>query len=464
MKAKQKLTGKYGELLDPSSMNTFRTSLEGELLTSDSPDYDEVRKVWNGMIDRRPILIVRCANAKDVIKAMNFARQHNLTVSVRGGGHNVAGNAVCEGGLMIDLSLMKEVHVDTENRTVIAEPGLTWSEVDKETQSFGLATTGGSVSHTGISGLTLGGGLGWLMVKCGLTCDNLVSADVVTADGSLLKASKEENSDLFWAIRGGGGNFGIVTSFTYKLHEVGPDILGGMILYSIAHAKEVLSFYRDYVQEKPNDLTAFACLLTTPDCTPAVAILIGWFGALKDGEQYLKQVRNFAPPIADFTGQIPYHQLQTLFDESTPFGLRRYWKSGYFTELNDKLIETILKHNATKPSPLSPVLFFHMHGVAAEVNPDETAFGLRQKQWDIDIISQWTDPSEDENQIKWTRDFWNDIEPLSNGVYVNHLDSDDGASRVRAAYGNNYERLVTLKNKYDPQNIFHFNNNIEPTV
>ncbi|GAB3639612.1 FAD-binding oxidoreductase [Spirosoma arcticum] len=439
------------------------TTFNGPLLRPGEDGYDQARAVWNGMIDKCPALIARCTNAADVVSSIRFAQTHHLLVSVRGGGHNVAGNAVCADGLMIDLSPMKAIRVDVVNRTVRAEAGVLWSELDQATQQHGLATTGGTVSHTGIAGLTLGGGLGWLMGRHGLTCDNLLSVDIVTADGALLTASETQHEDLFWAVRGGGGNFGIVTSFTYQLHSVGPTILGGMVLYPQSQAKEVLRFYRDFARNTSDELMIFAALLNTPDGMPVIALIVGWFGPLAEGEQHLKPLRDFGTPLADLIAEVPYTQHQTLFDAATPHGIHRYWKSGNLPEIEDSLIDVIIEQAARQPSPYSFILFFHMKGVAARVDSAKTAFGLREDQWDFDIVSQWTDPAENQVNIDWTRTFWNQVEPYTKGVYVNHLGGEDEATRVRAAYGPNYERLVALKTKYDPQNFFRLNNNIVPS-
>ena len=344
-----------------------------------------------------------------------------------------------------------------------AEAGLTWAEFDRETQSVGLATTGGTVSHTGIAGLALGGGFGWLMGKYGLTCDNLLSVELVTADGQLRTANATENPELFWAVRGGGGNFGVVTSFEFQLHPVGPNVLGGMVLYPLEQAREVLHFYRDYAEKTPEDLTAFAALMTQPDGNPVVAILVGWFGSLEEGLEQLKPLRQFGQPLADTVKQMSYCQLQSMLDDGAPFGWCRYWKTGYFKEISDKLIETVLDYAQRKTSPLTAMFFSHLHGAVARVSPEATAFGLRESQWDFDISTQWTEPTEADQHIAWTRDFWKAIEPFSQGVYVNYLDSDEGNSRVRAAYGGNYDRLVVVKRKYDPHNLFRHNNNIPLT-
>ena len=448
--------------LTSDAIAKLQANFNGTLLRPGNDDYEQARRVWNGMIDKCPALIARCTGAADVAQAVRFAQTHNLLVSVRGGGHNVAGNAVCDDGLMIDLSPMKGIQVDTDNRTVRAEAGVLWSELDAATQQHGLATTGGTVSHTGIAGLTLGGGLGWLMSKHGLTCDNLLSVEMVRATGETLTASETENEDLFWAVRGGGGNFGIVTAFTYRLHPIGPTILGGMILYPMEQARDVLKFYRTFARSTPDDLIVFAVLMTTPDGLPVVALLAGWFGPLAEGEHYLKPLRSFGTPLADLIGEVPYVQHQTIFDAATPHGMPRYWKSGNLLDIEDGFIEVVLDGAARQTSPYSFILFFHIKGVAARVDPQKTAFGLREDQWDFDIVAQWTDPAENQTHIDWVRTFWNQVEPHTKGVYVNHLGGEEEATRVRSAYGANYERLVTLKTKYDPDNFFRLNNNIAP--
>jgi FAD/FMN-containing dehydrogenase len=453
-----------GTTIDDAALEAFKASLRGELLRPGDPGYDDARKVWNGMIDKRPALIARCTGVADIIDAVNFARTNELLVSVRGGGHNITGNAVCDGGLMIDLSRMQSVRVDPVKRTARAEAGLTWGEYNRETQAFGLASTGGVVSTTGIAGLTLGGGLGWLMGKHGLSCDNLLSADMVTADGQFLTASASEHPDLFWGLRGGGGNFGVVTSFEYRLHPVGP-VLAGMVLHPMANAKDVLRFYREYARSAPDELTAFAALMTSPEGAPVVAIVVGYIGPMAEGERLVAPVRKFGSPIADTIGPTSYVQLNTMFDAAFPYGgVQRYWKSSFLKHLGDDVLEILVDRAATMPSPMSMVGFFHVHGAASRVHPDETAFGLRDDQWDYDIISQWQDPGESERHIRWTREFWTAVEPFATGeVYVNHLDAEEG-TRIRAAYGKNYERLVALKNTYDPTNLFRLNQNIKPTV
>ncbi len=451
-------------ILEDAAVQHFAAELRGPLLRPGDGEYDAARVVWNGMIDRRPALIARCVGVADVIAAVRFARTQGILVSVRGGGHNITGNAVCEGGLMIDLSPMKSVRVDLVNQTARAEAGLTWGEFNRETQVFGLATTGGVVSTTGIAGLTLGGGLGWLMGKRGLSCDNLISADIVTADGQFLTASAERNPDLFWGLRGGGGNFGVVTSFEYRLHPVGP-VLAGMVVHPIEKAREVLRFYRDFCRSCPDEMLAAAALMTSQEGMPIAVIVASYIGNIEEGEKLMAPLRSFGSPLADTIAPTSYVALNSLFDAAFPYGsVQRYWKSSFLKELDDDMIEVVLARSAKFLSPMSNVMFFHLRGAAARVDKDATAFGLRDDQWDYDVISQWTDPAESADHIRWTRDFWTAVEPFSTGeVYVNHLDAEE-ATRIRGAYSRNYDRLVALKNRYDPTNLFRLNQNIKPTV
>jgi FAD/FMN-containing dehydrogenase len=451
------------KILEEATVADFATGLRGPLLRPGDDGYDAARQVWNGMIDRRPALIARCAGPADVIAAVRFARTHRLLLAVRGGGHNITGNAVCEGGLMIDLSPMKSVRVDPQARTARAEAGLTWGEYNRETQAFGLASTGGVVSTTGIAGLTLGGGLGWLMGKHGLSCDNLLSADIVTADGELLTASAERNPYLFWGLRGGGGNFGVVTSFEYRLHPVVP-VLAGMVVHPMSQARAVLRFYRDFCRRCPDEMIAAAALMTSHDGDPIAVIIAGYIGDLASGEAAVAPLRQFGAPLADTIAPTSYVTLNTLFDAAVPYGgVQRYWKSSFLKDLGDEVIDIMVARSAKFLSPMSMVLFFHMHGAATRVGRDATAFGLRSDVWDYDVISQWTDPAESAGHIRWTRDFWNAVEPFASGeVYVNHLDAEE-ATRIREAYHHGYDRLVALKNKYDPTNLFRLNQNIKPT-
>lgn len=450
--------------IDEENIQEFKDSLRGELIQPGDTGYDDARKIWNGMIDKRPALIARCTGVTDVIEAVNFARSNNLLVAVRGGGHNVAGNAVCDGGIVIDMSRMKGIWIDPKARTARALAGLTWGEFDRETQVFGLATTGGLISTTGIAGLTLGGGIGWLMGKYGLACDNLLSADVITADGRFLVASKTENADLFWGLRGGGGNFGIVTSFEYRLHPVG-QIIGGAAVYPVEKAREVLRFYREYTKQAPDELTTYAFLFTPPDSDPVVAIFLCYAGPLEDGEQLVKPVKEFGSPIMDTIGTMPYTKLQSMIDKDPANlpGLQNYWKSDFLKGLGDEFIDMVIDHFSRVPSPLSSVYFEHIHGAVSRVGPNDTPFGHRDADYNFLIQATWTDPTESDQNIKWARDFWTAIQPFSTGgTYLNYL-GKESENRIRAAYGAaNYERLVALKNKYDPTNFFSLNQNIKP--
>jgi FAD/FMN-containing dehydrogenase len=453
------------KILEEATVQTLADGLRGRLVRPGDSSYDQARKIWNGMIDRRPALIARCAGAADIIATVRFAREHGLLVSVKGGGHNITGNAVCEGGLMIDLSPMKSVRVDPVGRTARAEAGLTWGEYNRETQAFGLASTGGVVSTTGIAGLTLGGGLGWLHGKHGLSCDNLLSADLVTADGKLLTTSRELHPELFWGLRGGGGNFGVVTSFEYALHPV-DSVLAGMVVHPMAKAKEMLCFYREFCRGCPDELVAAAAMMTSADGDPIVVIVAAYIGDLTAGEKAMASLRKFGPPLADTIAPTSYVALNSLFDAAFPYGgVQRYWKSSFLKELGDDLLDIMIARSTKFLSPMSNVLFFHLHGAATRVDPNDTAFGARDDQWDYDVISQWTDLAESSGHIQWTRDFWTAVEPFASGqVYVNHLDAEEGTTRIKAAYSRNYERLVALKNKYDPTNLFRMNQNIKPTI
>ena len=451
-----------GFLLADEAIESLKASLRGQLILPDHVDYDAARTVWNGMIDKRPAAIVRCAGTADVINAVRFARQHNLLAAVRGGGHSFAGNAVCDNGLVIDLSGMRSVRVDPVRQTARAEGGALMSDLDHETPAVGLAVPSGTVSHTGVGGLTLGGGQGWLMNKYGLTCDNLLSADLVTADGQLLTVSQNEHPDLFWAIRGGGGNFGIVTSFEYQLHPVGPTILGGMMLYSMDQATDVLRFYREFSMNAPDELSLIAGLLCLPDGTPALALVAGWCGTIEAGETALTPLRTFGAPLADLIGPMPYCQLQKSLDAAVPHGLHRYCKMGYLPRMDEALIEHVVQLYAQKTSPYSMILFNVMRGAVSRVASDATAFPHRHPQWYFDIVAQWINPDEAPTHQAWVRQGWQETKAFTNGTSTNFLDSDDGLSRVKDAYGPNYERLVALKTQYDPDNFFRLNNNIVP--
>lgn len=447
----------------------FRSGLRGEMLCPGDPGYDAARTIWNAMIDRRPGVIARCVAVADVIRSVDFARAHDLLVAVRAGGHNVSGNAVCEGGFMIDLSPLKGTLVDPIQRTVRAEAGLTWGELDAVTQSDALATTGGLVTTTGIAGLTLGGGQGWLMRKYGLTCDNLLSVDLVTADGKLLTASPHENQDLFWGLRGGGGNFGVATSFTYQLHRVGPTVLGGLIAYPMGRTKEILQFYRDFTSHAPDELTAHAVLtiLPTDGITPIVAIVVCYCGPLQEGERVVRPLKALGAPLADTIAPTAYTTIQQILDSTNPpSGYRWYYKSNFLMGLSDEAIAVMRARCEALPSPLSRILVEHHGGAMARVGQEETPYRYRDGKYNVVVITGWTDPADDAANIEWARATLGALEPFSaDGVYVNYLDADDGPRRVEAAYGAaSYRRLVGLKNVYDPDNFFRLNHNIKPTA
>jgi FAD/FMN-containing dehydrogenase len=458
-------------MLDSAALEDLTAAFGGELIRPGDASYESARRVWNGMIDRRPELIARCTGVADVKAADSFAREQGLLTAVRGGGHNVAGNAVCDDGIVIDLSPMKGVHVDPVARTARAQPGVTWGEFDRETQVFALATTGGLVSTTGIAGLTLGGGIGWLARKHGTSCDNLLSADVVTADGRLLTGSATENADLFWGLRGGGGNFGVVTSFEYRLHPVGPAVLAGPVFHAGENAGEVLRFFRDYVGTAPDELTVVASFMRAapapflpPEAhgTLVVALAVCYAADLEAGERVLRPLRAFGNPLADLIQPMPYTSLQSMMDEGYPPGLQNYWKSSYVDELSDDAIDTVLEHARRMTSPRSGFYFEHLGGAIARP-PEQTAFGHRDPTFDLAILSLWDDPGESDEHIAWTRDFWEAMQPYATqGVYVNNL-GNEGEERVRAAYAPpTYERLVQLKEKYDPENFWRLNQNIAP--
>jgi FAD/FMN-containing dehydrogenase len=449
--------------LDEATIEAFRASLRGELLLPNDEGYDAARTIHNGMIDKHPALIARCAGAADVMRAVDFAREHQLEVAVRGGGHNVTGNAVSDGGLMIDLSPMKGLRIDPVARTARCEAGLTWAEVNHDAQIFDLAATGGFVGTTGVAGLTLGGGLGWLLRKHGLACDNLLSADVVTADGQFLTASEQQNADLFWGLRGGGGNFGVVTSFEFQLHPAGT-VLAGPVIHPLAQAGEVLRFYRDFAATAPDELTSGALFATLPDVGPVVAIGFVYAGPIEAGEAVVRPLREFGSPVADAVQPMPYSAAQTMVDAFWPRGLQNYWKSSFFKELSDKAIDTLVAHFASVPSPQTVVVLEHFGGAMSRVAPEATAFPHRHLDFDVVITTMWTDPADAERNIAWTRDYWDALQPFAPAaVYVNYL-GVEGEERVRAAYGANYGRLVALKNKYDPTNLFRLNQNVPTTV
>ena len=449
--------------INKGSPGDLRSALRGELLLPGDDGYDAARRIFNAMIDHRPVAIARCAGAADVVACVGFARTHGLDVSVRGGGHNVSGKAVCDGGVMVDLTPMKSVRVDPVRRVVRAEAGLTLGELDRDCQAFGLATPTGVVSRTGIAGLTLGGGFGWLSGKHGLACDNVISVDIITADGRLVVASPDEHADLFWAVRGGGANLGVVTSFEYRLHEVGP-VLGGGVRWPFDQARQVLRFYDDFARGCPDELSLNASLSTAEDGSTVVGVRGAWIGPLDVGERHLKALRSCASPLADTIGPTSFVDLQRGGDAPFPRGRRHYWKASFLRRLDPAAIDTLIHFAATRPSPHTRIGLQQMHGAAARVPVAQTAFAHRYDQWECQMLSQWDSPADDEQNIRWARELHAAMEPyLERAAYVNSL-GDDESDRVRTAYGANYDRLAAIKTKYDPGNFFRWNQNVAPAT
>ena len=437
----------------------------GRLLQPADAGYDDARRVHNGLIDKRPALIARCHGTADVADAVKLARTLNLEIAVRGGGHNVGGRGTIDGGLLIDLAPMKGIHVSPTGRTARAQGGVLWKEFNRETQLHGLATTGGVVGTTGIAGLTLGGGLGWLMPKYGLALDNLKSVEVVMADGAVRRASADENADLFWALRGGGGNFGIVTSFKYTLHSVGPMIAGGLVAHPFPNGKDALRFFRDTCESLPDEMMMVAGLMTAPDGSgnKLVGLVAAHAGSLAAGEAALKPIKTFGPPVLDAMGPISYCAQNGLLDASIPRGALNYWKAHFVKDLGDDCIGAILDAFAKCPSPMSQIVIEHFHGAASRVPVADTACAMRVTGYNVVIVSQWTDAKDTERGIAWARDSYTALGPyLGTTRYVNYLGTDEAGDPAAVAYGPNYARLRELKKKYDPENVFHVNVNIRP--
>jgi FAD/FMN-containing dehydrogenase len=455
--------------LGEATTRELREALRGELVLPGEAAYDEARSVWNGMIDRRPALIVRCTGPSDVKAAIGFARSEGLDAAVRGGGHNVAGNATCDGGLVIDLSPMKGIRVDAEARTVRAQGGVTWGELDAETQAHGLATTGGLVTTTGIAGFTLGGGIGWLMRKHGLACDNLIAADMITADGQTIHASESENAELLWGLRGGGGNFGVVTEFEYRLHPV-PQIYGGLLAWPADAGRDVLKFWREWVNDTPDELCTMAAFLYAPPEPFVPPEVVGHpiFGLAcfhldpDRAEEDFRPLRELGPAV-DVVGPIPYAGIQGMFDAGTPRGSRNYWRSGYVQELTDEAIDTIVAAVPGIPHPMGQLHVHQMGGAMSRVGQGATAFGSREVPFLMNYIGLWLDPAEDERNVAWVKDASDAMASYGTGQsYVNFL-ADEGDAGVASAYeAETFTRLQGLKAHYDPTNFFHLNQNIKP--
>jgi FAD/FMN-containing dehydrogenase len=458
-----------GVQLDEAAVEQLRRVMRGPALLPDAEGYHEARKIWNGMIDRCPAIITRCRDTADVVAAVNFGRDHGLEIAVRGGGHSLPGQSVCEGGLMIDLSLLNGVHVDAKAKTVQVGGGCLLGDVDHATAAYGLVSVGGTVSHTGVGGLALGGGFGWLARKYGLVVDNMLAVEIVTADGRILNASADENPDLFWAVRGGGGNFGVVTSFVFRLHEMNPILVGGLALFPADRAREVLHALREIMSSAPDDLTLAAVWMFAPPApfvppdmvgAPMVAIAGAYAGSIEDGMRAVEPVKALGPAV-DLLGPMPYLALQTMIDEGNPHFIQYYNKAHYLGTLTDEIVDTYIEQSRDMTSPMSQALLFPFGGAVSR-NRDN-AMGYRDTEWAYILISAWTDPSESDRHIGWTRRAYNALEPFaSGGVYVNDL-NDEGPNQVTKAYEPAaYERLRDVKTKYDPANLFHMNQNILP--
>jgi FAD/FMN-containing dehydrogenase len=452
---------------EPHPSDALRAQIAGSVLSPSDPEYENARRIHNGLIDRRPALVARCYGTADVQAAVRFARERGLEIAVRGGGHNVAGHAVCDGGLMIDLSAMRGVHVDPRARRARAQGGATWGDYNRETQLHGLASTGGVVSTTGVGGLTLGGGLGWLMGKHGMAVDSLRAVELVTAAGEVVRASADEHPDLFWAVRGGGGNFGVATWLEYELYPVGPTVTGGLVAHPFAAARDVLRFYRDFTASLPDELTAFAGVLHAPDGSgiKLAAIIACHAGSLEAGAAAVAPIKRFGSPVMDVIGPMPYTAVNMLFDAGFPPGALNYWKSNFLAALGDAAIDTMIERFAATPSPMSGLLLEHFHGAATRVGPTETAFPHRAVGYNFLTVGEWVDASATAANVAWAREAYAAMAPhFSAGRYGNYLNADEVGedSAVSAAFGPNWKRLREVKRRYDPDNTFHLNQNIKP--
>ncbi|HSE89926.1 MAG TPA: FAD-binding oxidoreductase [Candidatus Binatia bacterium] len=475
MSGLQVKTHTNGEItLQEDTIRKFKESLRGELILAEDAGYDDARSIWNAMIDRRPALIARCLGVADVVTCVNFARERGVVLSIKGGGHNIAGLAVCEGGLMLDMSRMRGVWVDPSTRTARAQAGCLLGDVDRETQVHGLAAVLGFVSNTGIAGLTLGGGFGYLTRRFGWTSDNLLSMDVVTADGCIVRASEQENADLFWGLCGGGGNFGIVTGFEYKLYPVGPEVMAGAIAWRAEYASEVLEMLRTFMEQAPPELVCVAGLRLAPPAPwlskdihgkPIVALFICHTGQLTDGEKLVAPIKAFGSPVGDIVQRRSYVSQQSLLDATQPKGRRYYWKSEYLPKLQPELLAKAIRHADAIASPHSAIILFPLDGALNQIPEDHSAAGNRGTAWVLNITASWEKAEDDKPNIEWARAAWRDLRSFSTGgTYVNFLTEEEGDERIHAAYGNNYQRLVEVKSKWDPGNLFRVNKNIKPRV
>jgi len=452
-------------------IDKLKGKVKGQIILPHNPNYDKVRKIWNAMIDRRPAVIVQCATADDVLHAISYARENGLELSIRGGGHNIAGSALCDNGVLIDLSDMKTVSVDAQNRRAYVEPGATLGDFDKAAQAHGLATPTGINSTTGIAGLTLGGGFGWLTRKYGMTIDNLVAADMVTADGRKKHLSEDENADLFWAIRGGGGNFGVVTRFEFALYPVGPEILAGLLVFPLGQVKQILQKYREFVKSAPEELNIWAVLRKAPPLPflpenvhgkEVIVLAVFYAGDTKEGEKLIDPLRGFGEPYGEHIGAMPYAQWQQAFDPLLTPGARNYWKSHNFTQFSDDALDSIIEYAGKLPSPQCEIFVGLIAGIANRVPSDAMAYGHRDAKFVLNVHGRWDEAEQDKTCIAWARAFFEASKPYASaGAYVNFMTGDEG-DRVAAAYGANYRRLQEIKKKYDPENIFHNNQNIKP--
>jgi FAD/FMN-containing dehydrogenase len=440
----------------------LRTAFRGALIRDGDADYDVARRIWNASIDKRPALIARCSGLADVIVAVRFAREHGLVVAIRGGGHNVGGRALCDNGIVIDLSRMKGIHIDPVARRALVQPGVLLGELDRETHVFGLAVPTGVVSKTGVAGLTLGGGVGWLARKYGLTCDNVLSFELVTAEGEVVRATADQHPDLFWALRGGGGNFGVVTSFEYRLHPVS-QVLGGLIIHPRDRATDLLKFYRSFTTSAPDELAAYAALMHTPDGQPVVAIVACYSGDLAEGERLLAPLRSFGTPLLDAIQPMPFPVMQTLFDAAVPEGNQNYWKSTFLRELSDEAIQVIVDYANQATSPMTAVLVEQYGGAAGRVGKSESAFAQRHGLYDLGILTQWAGSTDADRHIAWTREFADAMTPFRSGDYLLNFLGDETEDTIKATFGTNYQRLVEVKRHYDPTNFFRVNQNVKPS-